>query len=76
MAPGPSDLPPGALFIPKPYRPAALVAAVQTVLPSNQIEIPAEAPVAVLPSAIKISQPHTGIGAAGGLAQPLPEPEE
>ncbi len=76
MAPGPKDLPLGALFIPKPYRPADLVAAVQTVLPSDQSEIPAEAPVPVLPSAIKISQLHTGIGAAGGLAQPLPEPEE
>ena len=70
------DLPSGALFIPKPYRPADLVAALRTVLPSDQTEIPVEAPVAVLPSAIKISRPHTGIGAAGGLAQPLPEPEE
>jgi len=76
MAPGPKELPSGALFIPKPYRPADLVAAVQTVLPSVQAEIPAEAPVPVLPSAVKISQPHTGTGAAGGLAQPLPEPEE
>ena len=76
MAPGPKDLPSGALFIPKPYRPADLLAAVRTVLPSDQTEIPAEAPVPVLPSAIKISQLHGGIGAAGGLAQPLPEPEE
>ncbi len=76
MAPGPKDLSSGALFIPKPYRPADLLAAVRTVLPSDQTEIPAEAPVAVLPSAIKISQLHTGIGAAGGLAQPLREPEE
>jgi DNA-binding response OmpR family regulator len=76
MAPGPKDLPSGALFIPKPYRPADLLAAVRTVLPSDQPEIPAKALVAVLPSAIKISQLHTGIGAAGGLAQPLREPEE
>ncbi len=76
MAPGPKDLPSGALFMPKPYRPADLLAAVRTVLPSGQTEIPAEAPVPVLPSAIKISQLHTGIGAAGGLAQPLREPEE
>ncbi|MPR12716.1 response regulator [Microvirga tunisiensis] len=76
MAPEPKVLPSGALFIPKPYRPADLVAAVRVVLPSDQIEIPVEAPVPVLPSAVKISQPHTGIGAAGGLAQPLPEPEE
>jgi len=76
MAPGPKVLPSGALFIAKPYRPADLVAAVRTVLPPDQAGIPAETPVSVLPSAIKISQPHTGIGAAGGLAQPLPEPEE
>jgi two-component system, response regulator PdtaR len=76
LAPGPKDLPSGALFFPKPYRPAALVAAVRTVLPSDQTEVPAEAPVPVLPSAVKISQLHTGIGAAGGLAQPLPESEE
>jgi hypothetical protein len=73
MAPGLKDLPTGALFIPKPYRPADSIAAVQTVL---QTEMPAEGPVPVLPTAIKTSQPHTGIGAAGGLAQPLPEPEE
>src|SRR5918998_6850671 len=40
MAPGPKDLPSGALFIPKPYRPEALVTAVRTVLPSDQTEIP------------------------------------
>ena len=68
MAPGPKDLPSGALFIPKPYRPADLVSAVRTVLPPDQSEISAEAPVPVLPSAIKISQSRTGIGAAGGLA--------
>jgi CheY-like chemotaxis protein len=76
MAPGPKDLPSGALFMPKPYRPADLLAAVRTVLPSGQTEIPAEAPVPVLPSAVKISQLHTGIGTAGGLAQPLLEPDE
>ncbi len=75
MAPGPKALPSGALFIPKPYRPADLVAAVRTVLSSEQAEMPAEAPVPVLPSAVKIRQPHTGIGVAGGLAQPLPESE-
>lgn len=76
MAPAPNDLPPKALFIPKPYRAAALVEAVRTVLPLEKSEIHSEGAVAVLPSAIKVSQPHTGIGAAGGLAQPLPEPEE
>ena len=76
MAPGPTVLPSRALFVPKPYGLADLVAAVRAVLPSDQTEIPAEAPVLVLPAAVKISQPHTGTGAAGGLAQPLPEPEE
>jgi len=54
-------------------KPRALVAAVRAVLPSDQTEIPTEAPVPVLPSAIRISQPDAG---AGGLAQPLPEPED
>jgi two-component system, response regulator PdtaR len=76
MAPGLNDLPSGALFVAKPYRPADLVAAVRTVLPSDQTGIPVEAPAPVLPSAVKIGQPHSGIDAAGGLAQPLPEPEE
>jgi CheY-like chemotaxis protein len=76
MAPGPEDLPSGALFIPKPYIPAALVAAVQTVLTSARADLPTESAVPVLPAAIKVSQMHTGIGAAGGLAQPLSEPEE
>jgi CheY-like chemotaxis protein len=53
MAPGPKGLPSGALFIPKPYRPTDLVAAVRTVLSSDRIGIPSEAPVPVLPSAIK-----------------------
>ncbi|WP_114943637.1 response regulator [Microvirga calopogonii] len=76
LSPGPGELPPGVLFIPKPYRPADLVAAVRSVLPPDQLEIPAEAPIPVLPSAIEISPPHTGTGTAGGLAQPLPEPED
>ena len=76
MAPGPKELPLGALFIPKPYRSADLVAAVRAVLPSNQPEASAAAPAPVLPTAIKTRQPHTGIGVVGGLAQPLPEPEE
>ncbi len=30
----------------------------------------------VLPAGLKINQPHTGIGAAGGGAQPLQEPDK
>jgi CheY-like chemotaxis protein len=66
-APGSNDLPLGALFIPQPYRSAALVAAVRTVLPSDQNEVQSDAAVPVLPTATKISQPHSGIGAAGAL---------
>jgi CheY-like chemotaxis protein len=76
MAPGPNELPSGAQFIRKPYMPADLVAAVRAVLPSDQTEIHAEAPVPVLPAGIDLNPPHIGSGAASGLAQPLPEPEE
>lgn len=34
MAPGPQELPPSALFIPRPYRPAELIAAVREVRPA------------------------------------------
>ena len=73
MVPRPKELPSSALFGSKPYRPTDLIAAVQTLL---QTEMAADGPVPVPPIAIKTSQPHTGIGAAGGLAQPLSEPEE
>jgi len=76
VAPRSQELPSGVVFIPKPYRPAELVAAVRVVMPPDQTEIPAEAPVSVLPSGIKTSPPRTSTGATGGLAQPLPEPEE
>jgi hypothetical protein len=36
----------------------------------------AEPALPVMPVGIKVAQLHTGIGAAGGLAQPLAEPEE
>ncbi len=73
--PGPRDVPEGALFLPKPFEPAALIHAVQSVL-GPEITAHTEPALMVLPAAIKITQPHTGIGSAGGLAQPLPEPEE
>jgi CheY-like chemotaxis protein len=72
MAPGPNDLPSGALFIPKPYRPADLVAAVQTVLPSNQTQTPAEAPISVLPSAIKTVSPTPALARLVASHSPFP----
>ena len=84
MTPGAGDLPKGTRFLPKPYAPLALVGMMRGILDEAEKPImvpPQDAPVVeqgsrVLPAAIKISQPHTGIGAAGGLAQPLPEAEE
>ncbi len=81
-APGRDGLPAGACFLTKPYMPAELIEAVRSVLapdPVRRLEsapVPPEVSVPVLPEAIKINQPHTGIGATGGLAQPLQEPEK
>ncbi len=81
-APGRDGLPLGACFLTKPHRPAALIEAVRSVLApeplllSESPSAPIETSVPVFPAAIKISQPHTGIGSAGGLTQPLAEPEE
>ncbi len=81
--PGAGDLPKGKRFLPKPYAPSALITMVQEMLgetakpvmaPLDTVMVDQGSP--LLPAAIKISQLHTGIGAAGGLAQPLPEPEE
>jgi DNA-binding NtrC family response regulator len=84
MTPGAGDLPKGTRFLPKPYPPSALVGMVREMLDGSAKPImvpPQDAPAVeqgsrVLPAAIKVAQPHTGIGAAGGLAQPLPEAEE
>lgn len=82
--PGRGDLPKGMPFLSKPYAPSALIRMVKEALGEEgksivvaQPESPAAEPgLSVLPAALKIDQPHTGIGLAGGLAQPLPEPEE
>jgi hypothetical protein len=80
--PGVGDLPKGKRFLPKPYAPSALITMVQEMLGETARPVmasPDTAPVEqgspVLPTAIKIGQMHSGIGAVGGLAQPLPEPE-
>lgn len=82
--PGLGDLPKGARFLRKPYAPSALIKMVQEML--GEVAKPIAVPVddrsaieqgtPILPEAIKVDQPHTGIGAAGGLAQPLAEPDE
>jgi DNA-binding NtrC family response regulator len=82
--PSAGDLPKGMRFLPKPYAPSALIAMIQEMLskatkPADDLlDVPAreQGSLPVLPSAIKVDQPHTGIGIAGGLAQVLPEAEE
>ncbi len=80
-APGRDGLPTGARFLTKPYLPEELIEAVRCVLTPAAILLPerASAPseisLPIAPAAIKIDQPHTGIGTDGGLAQPLHEPE-
>ena len=75
MAPQRGEVPEGALFFPKPFRAEALIKAVRSVLGSERLA-PAEPALPVLPAGIKLDQLYTGIGLAGGLAQPLAEPEE
>ena len=76
MAPGPEKSPMGAQFLPKPFTPANLVAAVQKVLGPESATYPSEISVPVLPAGITATQPHIDIGTTGSLAQPLPEPDE
>jgi CheY-like chemotaxis protein len=80
--PGVGDLPKGKRFLPKPYAPSALITMVQEMLGGTvrPITVTPDAPSVergspVLPMATKVGQMDTGNGAAGGLAQPLPEPE-
>jgi CheY-like chemotaxis protein len=81
--PGIGDLPKKARFLPKPYSPSTLLNMVRDILggSAKPITLPQDDPAdehgaAVLPAGIKVDQLHTGLGTVGGLAQPLPEPEE
>jgi hypothetical protein len=82
--PGVGDLPEGTPFLSKPYTPAALISLVRELLDEadKPIVIPQPEPLTeaqgspVLPAGLKTDQLHTGIGHAGGLAQPLPVPDE
>jgi two-component system, response regulator PdtaR len=76
VRPGPKDLPSGTLFLAKPYSLAALVDAVRTVLYPPRAGNASKTSVPMLPAGSNVSQPDTGIGISGGLAQPLPEAEE
>jgi hypothetical protein len=75
MVPQRGEVPEGAVFLAKPFAVVDLLRAVQSVLGPER-PVSAEPSLPVLPVGIKIHQPHTGIGSTGGLAQPLPEPEE
>ena len=82
--PRPGALPEKARFISKFLGTPALLREVRALLDRASGPIsakeqqkptePVSAP--VLPMGIKLTQLHTGIGLAGGLAQPLQEPEE
>jgi CheY-like chemotaxis protein len=73
--PAPGTVPKGTMFLSKPFRAEALIAAVRSVLgPQPNTSLEPGRP--FIPAGIKIDQPHTGIGSVGGLAQPVPEPEE
>jgi hypothetical protein len=75
MRPQPDELPRGTLFLAKPFGPLALVEAVRSALGPERLA-PVDPALPVLPAGIKMDQLHTGIGLAGALAQPLPEPDE
>ncbi len=75
MKPQRDEVPEGSVFLAKPFAIIDLMNAVQSVLGPER-PVSAEPALPVLPAGIKIHQPHTGIGSTGGLAQPLPEPEE
>jgi hypothetical protein len=75
MMPQPDEVPEGAVSLAKPFSVGDLLKAVGSVLGPGR-PAPAEPALAVLPVGIKSHQPDTGIGLAGGPAQPLAEPEE
>jgi CheY-like chemotaxis protein len=70
LPPPPGALPEGVRFLPKPYKAPGLLAAVTEVL---AIDAPEGAPVLPMsPVMQRPGVPHV----AGGLAQPVPEPEK
>lgn len=72
-----APLPPGARFIRKPYGPKQLVDMIEEMLGPSDAHAPARAPAAaVLPTPVNLDGLAMGNGATGGLAQPLPDPDE
>jgi CheY-like chemotaxis protein len=68
----PAGLPPQAHFVSKPYEPTVLIKEINTALGKNE-DAACSAPIALT----NLVNPQAGqIHGAGGLAQPLPEPEE
>lgn len=65
-----AELPPGARFVQKPYRPATLLREIEAIISDS---LPAASAVAL--HSIPNMQPGSMHG-AGGLAQPLLEPDE
>jgi len=70
--PLPTELPPGARFVQKPYKPAVLVEELKAALEDVSAQASA-APVALMNPVNLQAGPMHG---AGGIAQPLPEPEK
>ena len=71
--PLPSEAPSGALFVPKPASPEAVLRALDTVIGDTDTAVAAGAAPVILTSLpmLRAGQMH----GAGGLAQPLAEPE-
>ena len=79
--PKPDELPTRARFIRKPYAAADLLLMVRALLGEGSEQIIVEQPKAqpgmrFVPEGLRIDHPHTSIGPTGGLAQPLPDPDE
>jgi CheY-like chemotaxis protein len=85
LRPAPHELPSKARFVTKPCSGSLLIQEVNAFLAEGSGAITVtfeqqnsaiEPSTQFLPAGIKINQPHTGIGSAGGLAQPPQEPEK
>jgi CheY-like chemotaxis protein len=70
--PLPSEPPPGARFVPKPFSPKAVLRALETVIAETAIDTSAAPSVLTSTPMLRAGQMH----GAGGLAQPLAEPED
>ena len=71
MLPAPGDLPAGVQFISKPYRPSALIDAIETLIP-DAVEAPEGAPVRLegIPMQTPVTAEVGGIGIAAAHSEP------